>query len=571
MAFILGHMKTNCSYFNRKSEQILRLFSNLCFVFIFLLPFISQAQSTVPGLREYLVSGNYEAVLEEGKNLLASNPGDIDKAYVYQLIADAHYYTNDINRSLENYLLAIASFAKNNESPLQHVMECHSHAGFCYRELGQHDKAIQYYQLALTYSTQLNDSSEIAVQYANLGTVYGRIGELQKASEYFNDAYAIDFIRRDTVALGFDLRNLAELQLLSGDYLLAIDYYKQSLKILENSTGNHNSHALRLGAIGNSFLRANQFDSARHYLTASLNELNNMGDSLNVAVQWIRLADLEFSSGNNKRALSWAKKAESYFTRLDESQYLINTNDILSKIYLSSGQPNPSLAYANKNIMLAQKQNLLVELRNAYMQAAMAYEAKGSTAEALTNFKQFKLLSDSMVNVNTNRSIAELQIQYDVDRIEQTNAILELENKIAKTDSYQKAMQLKWLLALLVIIVIAAVTISLTLTSRQKLKQALLVKEVTELRNQIRGILEGDPSKLKIQKESINNSLLTPLSDREFEILSYAISDLTNSEIANKVHVSANTVKFHLKNIYEKFGVGNRKEALKYAMSTAKG
>ena len=55
------------------------------------------------------------------------------------------------------------------------------------------------------------------------------------------------------------------------------------------------------------------------------------------------------------------------------------------------------------------------------------------------------------------------------------------------------------------------------------------------------------------------------MSDREFEVLQMAMTDKNNSEIAEKIVVSTNTVKYHLKNVYQKLGVSNRKEALKFA------
>ena len=94
----------------------------------------------------------------------------------------------------------------------------------------------------------------------------------------------------------------------------------------------------------------------------------------------------------------------------------------------------------------------------------------------------------------------------------------------------------------------------------------LLLLETGELRSRIKGILEFKPEEVGIVKEQINDSLQHALTDREFEILNLALSNLNNSEIADKVHLSVNTVKFHLKNIYQKLGVSNRKEALKYAV-----
>jgi DNA-binding NarL/FixJ family response regulator len=51
------------------------------------------------------------------------------------------------------------------------------------------------------------------------------------------------------------------------------------------------------------------------------------------------------------------------------------------------------------------------------------------------------------------------------------------------------------------------------------------------------------------------------LSEREEEVLELVARGLTNSQIARRLMVSGNTVKFHLQNIYQKLNVGNRTEA----------
>jgi DNA-binding NarL/FixJ family response regulator len=51
------------------------------------------------------------------------------------------------------------------------------------------------------------------------------------------------------------------------------------------------------------------------------------------------------------------------------------------------------------------------------------------------------------------------------------------------------------------------------------------------------------------------------LSEREAEVLGLLAQGMTNTQIAQRLTVSENTVKFHLQNIYQKLGVGNRTEA----------
>jgi len=55
------------------------------------------------------------------------------------------------------------------------------------------------------------------------------------------------------------------------------------------------------------------------------------------------------------------------------------------------------------------------------------------------------------------------------------------------------------------------------------------------------------------------------LSQREYEILSLYASGLTINEIAGKLFITSDTVKFHRKKLFERIGTNNIAEALAYA------
>ncbi len=58
------------------------------------------------------------------------------------------------------------------------------------------------------------------------------------------------------------------------------------------------------------------------------------------------------------------------------------------------------------------------------------------------------------------------------------------------------------------------------------------------------------------------------LSEREWEVLELVAKGNTNPQIAEALNVSENTVKFHLQNIFQKLGVGNRTEAAGFYFRT---
>jgi len=60
----------------------------------------------------------------------------------------------------------------------------------------------------------------------------------------------------------------------------------------------------------------------------------------------------------------------------------------------------------------------------------------------------------------------------------------------------------------------------------------------------------------------INASPLSTLTKRELEVLSSLAAGRTNKQIAAEKGVSTNTVKYHVRNLFEKLGVNNRGQAI---------
>ncbi len=70
----------------------------------------------------------------------------------------------------------------------------------------------------------------------------------------------------------------------------------------------------------------------------------------------------------------------------------------------------------------------------------------------------------------------------------------------------------------------------------------------------------GEESKAKTNNQ-VNQELIEPLTDREVEVLKLLGQGLANSEIGDELHISNNTVKTHVSNIFQKLNVKSRTEA----------
>jgi LuxR family maltose regulon positive regulatory protein len=59
--------------------------------------------------------------------------------------------------------------------------------------------------------------------------------------------------------------------------------------------------------------------------------------------------------------------------------------------------------------------------------------------------------------------------------------------------------------------------------------------------------------------------LVEPLSERELAVLRFLPTMMSNAEIAAEMFLSVNTVKTHLRRVYQKLGTGNRRDAVRRA------
>ena len=65
-----------------------------------------------------------------------------------------------------------------------------------------------------------------------------------------------------------------------------------------------------------------------------------------------------------------------------------------------------------------------------------------------------------------------------------------------------------------------------------------------------------------IDVRSIYDNPLSTLTRREMEVLSDLASARTNKQIARDLGVSLNTIKFHVRNLFQKLGVNSRSQAI---------
>ncbi len=155
--------------------------------------------------------------------------------------------------------------------------------------------------------------------------------------------------------------------------------------------------------------------------------------------------------------------------------------------------------------------------------------------------------------------------------------VLVLDLHMAEQDGFQVLAQVRQEGLPVKVLILTAMTDGQTLQRALELEADGIVLKTDPARRVVEAIRAVAAGQV-VYPQALHNWLLrrarqrpqpsrTDLTRRELEVLAVLAEGLTNQEIAARLHLSENTVKYHLQNIYDKLQVTNRTEAARKYLS----
>lgn len=269
-----------------------------------------------------------------------------------------------------------------------------------FRKSGNYTEAIKFSFKSINLHKQNKEYAKISTGYNSLGIIYEKIKEYKKAENCYLEA--IFFLEKEkknskfnkSIIDNIDANILMNLGIVLKEqklFKLALNYYRKSKKIFK-SLGNKHRQAFILNNIGRIYLLQKDYNS-----------------SIDIFNQVLKLKS---KYGNLKDQLS--------------------TLNNLSEAYRKKGYFEKSLSLAYRaNLIMHQNKNLSLNIqKNTLFNLSQAEEVSGNILNAFSYYKKFNQLSDSLINKNKIREIAQLETKFNLK--EKENKILKLSNENIK-------------------------------------------------------------------------------------------------------------------------------------------
>ena len=387
---------------------------------------------------------------------------------------------------------------------------------------------------SLSLFESLGDSSSIAMIKNGLGIALRKIGRRDDALILYKDALAIYEKKNDVYGQADVLHNLGNYYAEDKDYDNALVYYKKQEQI-DRSTG---------------------YIPGLAFLFESYGDISDRkGKIVEAGMHFQRAVELWDSTG--------------YQEQHRQAQVKLGRNLALR------GKVNQGIEMINSSIASSIQEKDRVNEYEGYLALSEAYEKAGNIRSALIYSRKFESLKDSIRSEDAIEQMNELNAKYETDKKEQQIALLSSQNLLKDAELKRKSLQQLLFAAISFILLGILIFIYQFMQQKKRLREVLFQNEmhkkvtaISNLKSRISEILEqkGDPIEIR-PLEDINELLENQLTEKEYEVLTDVAKGKTNSQIANDQFISNNTVKFHLKNIYSKLEVANRKEAVSKIIS----
>jgi ATP/maltotriose-dependent transcriptional regulator MalT len=443
------------------------------------------------------------------------------------------------------------------------IAECYSRKGITARYESDYSQSIAYHKRALTYFDKTTDTLSKIKCLNSIGVTYRKLNMEKEAFDNYFQALELSESSNDDRSIAIALSGIANVFINTEEYDKALHYLRKGLAV-ETKNENPRGQEYALANIGEVYLNKQVYDSAYNYFNRSLKIAIAHPRKDGEAIKYNLLGLFFQKKGDYETSTDYYKRSIPLLTEFKNKRYLSNTLINIGKNELYTQDFKNAISNIEEGLSTAKsihsKENIIL----GYNALVDYYSLTHNYKKALDAHKSATIFHDSIVNEASQKSIISTQIAYETGKKDKQIQALAQEKAVSEEDAKTNLYRL--IIGSIVSIVIIIILIVLFYLYRKNSDLELqnidveLKKYILQI-NELKGTAE--------HKAIITNQEFTEkfksfeLSNREIEVHTHIANGLSNVEIADKMFVSINTIKTHIKNIYVKLDVKNRIQAMK--------
>lgn len=241
---------------------------------------------------------------------------------------------------LSNQGIQLAKSINDSKS----IGEFHKFHGIGLYFKGSYDSAAIYYYKALDQLKDVKDLSARAAVLNELGKLYRKTRDLDRALQNYDEAYQIYVDLKDETGMSTILNESGVVYEYKGDYDEAINRYNRCMKICEKKNDSV-CIAYSLSFIGGVYILEKKYKEAEKYLLRSLSYREKLNDPFSLAFSHSDLGMFYFESKQYQKAIHQFEISNKITIAMNLKELYMSNLKILSSIAEKTNDPSKALEF----------------------------------------------------------------------------------------------------------------------------------------------------------------------------------------------------------------------------------
>ncbi len=332
---------------------------------------------------------------------------------------------------------AINHFEKSNDFLLEIgnsgslLSSNYNNLGNAFWDKGDLEKALEYHQKSLAMKEKLRDdtikspdsneidpiviSQKISISQNNLGLLYEDMGDLEKAIEFFYRSLVEKEKSNERAGIPTCYNNIGEIYLKRGRLEKAIQLFEQAIKTAEDVKAMPKK-AEACGNLGNAHFLSGDYIRAMNYYVEDMNLSSEIDDKFELSEVYWRMGELLLATKEEKEAFDFIKKSVGLSSEIGAKKNEASAQRILGKYYAQQKDlANASNAF-EQGIEILKEMGRCFELGKLYFDYGNFLVETGARDNALRYFREAATIFRKLEIVPESEAIERLLFQLELEK-----------------------------------------------------------------------------------------------------------------------------------------------------------
>jgi serine phosphatase RsbU (regulator of sigma subunit) len=309
---------------------------------------------------------------------------------------------------------------------------CLNNLGIISHDRNDYTAALEYYKKSLAINNRIKRQSGSATSLFCIGTVFENLGKYDSALVYYLNGREISERIGSDRLIAYSCTSLANVYFSMGNYLKSLEYNEKAIELYDKMS-NYLGLLKTYVSLGQTSELLDSTRQALWFYGQALKTARTLESTNDIATNLFSIGHIHENQGNLDSAYSNYNRALDLFVISENRENEAMTLIAMARLNNLEGKHKLAEGYLESALKIARETGSPSASAEAYRELAITSSALNNFKKAFEFMNRYSDVKDSVMNIEKQKQILELQTRFETEKKEKENLLLQKDSQILKS------------------------------------------------------------------------------------------------------------------------------------------